>query len=194
MNTQELKFTPVATEVTPQGEVIESVPRETENISVDDAERDWALTQRKCKAYVESGYLPKGMTIAQAITIASLSRALGIEPIIGLKNIYVINGKPEMHAAFMKALVHQKLPHCVFNLLESTDKKCTFQVARTKEAPLAEYSFTWEDAERANLTKNPAWSKFPRAMLRSRCISEICRSEFPDVFLGAVYAEGELSE
>ncbi len=54
-------------------------------------------------------------------------------------------------------------------------------------------SWTIKDAERAGLTGNPTWKKFPRQMLKARCISEAVRGIFPAVLSG-LYAPEEVQE
>jgi hypothetical protein len=54
-------------------------------------------------------------------------------------------------------------------------------------------SWTIKDAERAGLTGNPTWKKFPRQMLKARCISEAVRGIFPGVLSG-LYAPEEVSD
>jgi hypothetical protein len=50
-----------------------------------------------------------------------------------------------------------------------------------------------QDATRAGLTGNPTWKKFPRQMLKARCISEAVRGIFPGVLSG-LYAPEEVSD
>jgi hypothetical protein len=54
-------------------------------------------------------------------------------------------------------------------------------------------SWTMQDATRAGLTGNPTWKKFPRQMLKARCISEAVRGIFPGVLSG-LYAPEEVSD
>jgi hypothetical protein len=54
-------------------------------------------------------------------------------------------------------------------------------------------SWTIKDAERAGLTSNPTWRKFPRQMLKARCISEAVRAIYPGVLSG-LYAPEEVQE
>ena len=54
-------------------------------------------------------------------------------------------------------------------------------------------SWTMQDATRAGLSSNPMWKKFPRQMLKARCISEAVRGIFPAVLSG-LYAPEEVSD
>lgn len=151
------------------------------------------LIQRQCVPFIKSG-LFKDMDISKAVTISLMGKALGIEPIIALRCISVINGKAVLESALMKALVHKKLPHAIFNFKESTTEKCVVEASRGKDSPPHTYSFTLEDAQRAGLLNKDNWKKYPEDMLRNRCISRVCRAEFSDCFMGSVYTEEELKE
>jgi hypothetical protein len=75
---------------------------------------------------------------------------------------------------------------------ESTEKKCTLEFVRKGEQPVP-YTFTIEDAERANLTKNDVWRQYPKAMLFSRAMSAGARLVMPDVIAG-VYTPEEIAD
>lgn len=53
--------------------------------------------------------------------------------------------------------------------------------------------FTMDDAKRAKLSGDN-WQKYPQAMLYARALSKGARMFCPDVFGGAVYAEGEIAD
>ena len=49
-----------------------------------------------------------------------------------------------------------------------------------------------EDAKRAGLGGKDNWRKYPKAMLRARCISGALRAWAPDAIGAGVYVEGEI--
>jgi hypothetical protein len=53
--------------------------------------------------------------------------------------------------------------------------------------------WTVEMGRKAGLLGNQTWTKYPRQMLRSRCISEGIRTVFPGVVVGA-YSEEEAED
>ena len=87
-----------------------------------------------------------------------------------------------------------------FQLVESTDKICTYSTKR-KDAPKAQQlSYTLEQAQQAGLlappraNKEPSnWHKIPTQMLRARCKSELARLEYPDLLAG-LYTPEELKD
>lgn len=54
--------------------------------------------------------------------------------------------------------------------------------------------FTIEDAKRAKLTGKDNWVKYPKSMLRARCVSQAMRAFCPDVLGSNVYVEDEADE
>jgi len=53
-----------------------------------------------------------------------------------------------------------------------------------KRDSLGTETFTMEMAQRANLTTNPSWKKFPEAMLWARCLTAGVRARCPDALGG----------
>jgi hypothetical protein len=45
-------------------------------------------------------------------------------------------------------------------------------------------TFSLEDAKRAQLVDKAVWKQYPRAMLRSRAVSEVVRTAFPECIAG----------
>lgn len=155
----------------------------------------WELMQRQCKAFLDSGFLPKHIqNIAQAITIAWKGRELGLPPLQAFSSISVINGKPVLSAELMLALVYQRYPQALVEFKTPPEKQnleCTLAMARPNHKP-QEFRFTIEDAKRAGIYKN-AWLTYPQALLRARAISAAVRAVFPDVLMGG-YTPEEMGE
>jgi hypothetical protein len=79
--------------------------------------------------------------------------------------------------------VLRRVPGAVFEVSESTNDRCVVLAARPGR-PEHEFAFSMEDAKAAGLTGKDNWKKYPRAMLRSRAITEAARAVFPDAVLG----------
>ncbi len=151
----------------------------------------WEAMREQADVLVRSGFLPKAIrTPEQALAIMQTGKELGLGPMQALRSIHIIEGKPTMSADLIAALVHSRLPGSLLRVTESTDLVCSIEAARPgREATL--FSFSMEDAKRAGLTGKDNWRKFPRAMLRARCITETARAVFADCVLG-MYDPDEL--
>lgn len=112
---------------------------------------------------------------------------LGLGPILSIRSIHVIEGKPTLSADLIAALCLRRADVCEYlQPVESSAVKATYS-AKRKGAPAAvTMSFTLEEAKQAGLAGKGNWSRYPAAMLRARCISAICRAVFPDL-VGGLY-------
>lgn len=145
----------------------------------------WQAMREQAKALVASGFLPKQVnTPEKAIAIMMAGRELGIGPMHALRAINIIDGKPCFSAELVAALVYKRVPGAVLRIVSSTDKACSIEAGRPGQE-LTLFEFTLADAERAGLLSKDNWKKYPRAMLRSRCITEAARATFPDATCGA---------
>lgn len=80
------------------------------------------------------------------------------------------------------------------HIIHSDDNKCTIQFwrrDRPRDNCTFEWSYTKEDAAKANLLGKSNWKTNLRDMLFNRCLSGGARKFMPDVIMGA-YAIGEL--
>src|SRR5690606_31794716 len=140
---------------------------------------------------VKSGLLPQGVrTPEAAVAIILKGRELGIPPMQALSHIHVINGKPTLSAELMLAMV-MKAGHEVW-IVETTSERCAIAGKRRGSGREQSLTFTLEDAQRAGVTTNQTWKKYPDAMLRARAISAFCRMFAPDVLMGVSYTPEEL--
>lgn len=154
--------------------------------------QEWQVMKEQSAYLLASGLLPKSIQKPeQVILIILKGRELGIPALQALTHINVISGKPTMSAELMLAQIYKMAPKTVIKFKERTNEKCVLEVKREGHGW---ESFTWTiaDARTAGLTANPSWSKYPRAMLHARCVSEMARSLFPDAIAGISYTPEEL--
>ena len=129
-----------------------------------------------------------------------LGRELGMPAMAALRSVHIIEGKHSLSADLMVALVLKSGMAEYFQLVESTDKACTFETKR-QGAPEAarSISYTIEQAKQAGLLaptrsgKPSNWQKIPKQMLRARAKSELARLEYPDLLAG-LYTPEELRD
>ena len=149
----------------------------------------WEALRSKATAMVKSGFLPKAInTPEKAIAIIQAGQELGLGPMQAVRSIHVIDAKPTLSAELMAGLVYQRVPGGTLRVAESTSERCVVFAGRPGHEP-TRFAFTLEDAKRAGIGQKDVWHKYPRAMLRSRCVSEACRAVFPDATMGCYTPE-----
>jgi hypothetical protein len=154
--------------------------------------QEWALLKDQAEVLLKSGLLPANLgKPEQVIMIILKGRELGISPITSLTHIHVIKGKPAMSAELMLSQIYKLHPRTVIEFVERSNTACRVKVTRLGHFP-SEFVWTIEDAKKADLMGNPSWSKYPRAMLHARVVSEMARSLFPDAIQGISYTPEEL--
>ena len=140
--------------------------------------------------FVASGLLPPEIkTPAAALFIIQKGRELGIPPAYALSNIVVVRGKPTCSAELMLALIKRDHGRDALHIVETTPEYCTIEYQDGSHA--GTFTFTIDDAKRANLTSNPIYTTYPGPMLRARAISAVARMAFPDSIAG-MYTPEEL--
>lgn len=134
---------------------------------------------------------------ADVLAIVMAGAELGLAPMQSIRGIMLIEGRPTLSADAMGALVKAS-PKCEYlQCTVTTDKVATFVTKRRGDPEPTTMSFTIEEATQAGLNRPTAsgkpsnWTKFPKAMLRARAQSAICRLVYSDLMLG-VYDPDEL--
>ena len=122
-----------------------------------------------------------------------LGRELGMPAMAALRSVHVIEGKHSLSADLMVALVLKSGMAEYFQLVESTDKTCTFETKRKGAPQPQRLSYTIDDAEKAGIARKGNWAKMPKQMLRARAKSELARLEYPDLLAG-LYTPEELRD
>lgn len=121
---------------------------------------------------------------ADILLVLMKGRDLGFNLVQSLSAIHIVEGKAALDSSYMVALC-KKSPVCeYFRLVESTDKRATYETKRRGELEPTRMTFTWEQAERAGVTGKDNWRKWPDAMLRARCASALARAVYPDAVAG----------
>ena len=129
-------------------------------------------------------------TPAQALALGLLCQAEGRHPAEAARDYHIINGKPSLKSEAMLARFQQAGGKVDWH--EYTHESVSGTFSHPQGGSL-KVSWTMQDATRAGLTGNPTWKKFPRQMLKARCISEAVRGIFPGVLSG-LYAPEEVSD
>lgn len=153
---------------------------------------EWNLIKEQAKILVNSGMIPRAIrTPEAAIAIMVKGRELGIQPMHAFSHIHIVDGKPTMSAELMLTMILKNVPDAKVEFLEVSDSACRIRASRPAMGTF-EFAFTREDATKAQLMGKDNWKKYTRAMLRSRVVSEMARSMFPDALSGISYTPEEL--
>jgi hypothetical protein len=144
------------------------------------------------ETFFASGLVPKGISNKSAALVVMMKGIeLGFGPMESFSHIHVINGRPTLSAESMKNLVYRNCPEAVIDIEHCDETKCTVTGKKPKHKPMT-VTFSIEDAKLAGLMSNPTWQKYPRAMLRSRAITELVRSYFSEFTAGFSYCPEEM--
>lgn len=124
-------------------------------------------------------------TPAKVFAVMAYGLEVGVPPMAALRNIYIVNGKPQPSAELMAGIAMAGEKGISFEIVELTDTKCTMRIKRPSLNVEAEYTYTIEDAKKANLIKpGQPWALYPRDMMRHACMKRLCRAYAPDLING----------
>ena len=136
--------------------------------------------------------LPDGIkSKGDAFMIVMAGAELGMGPMASIRSLHIIKGKVTMSAELILGMLLSQGVRARW--VTATNEAAELELTRHGSEPHRE-SFTMEDARRAQLTKSGGmFEKYPKAMLRARCISAAARAYAPDLMAGGgVYTPEEL--
>lgn len=138
--------------------------------------------------FVPAGF--KGKPDAAAAAILA-GKALGLDPMNALSNIFVIHGRPALYARTMAALVMNAGHELVRT--DATDKSVTVSARRKGTDHWVDFTWTMERAKLAGYVGNAKYKTNPIEMLTAKAQAEACRVIAPDVLTGvAAYSVEEV--
>lgn len=120
-------------------------------------------------------------------------RSLGIDPIIAINELFLVDGKVSMTGKQMSDLVHRR-GHQL--RLRISAKESVVEAWRRDPWShqldmVGEFKFTDADAKKAGLSQKVAWVNYPDMMRTWRAITWACRTVFADCLGGAGYIPEE---
>lgn len=137
------------------------------------------------EAFSKSGMFG-AKTKEQALSLLLLAQAEGVHPAIAMRDFHVIQGRPAkkadaMHRSFLEAggkiewhELTDKLADATFSHPQGGSARITWDMARV---------------EAAKIQNADMYKKYPRQMLKARCVSEGCRTVYPAATSGMYVAE-----
>lgn len=155
-----------------------------------DVPAHWIAAMRLAARIHSTPFVPKGLRGDPHAVLACIltGEELGLKPMQSLRMVNVIDGRPAASAELMRALVN-RAGHRL-SVVEARQDRVTLHGQRRDTGASATVTWTLADAQRAKLTGNPSWGKYPRSMLLARATSELCRQIFSDV-IGGLYTPEE---
>jgi len=129
---------------------------------------------------------------AEALSIMLIAQAEGRSPALAARDYHVIQGRPALKADAMLARFQQE--GGIVEWDEYTDAKVTGRFSHPKSCPKP-VAITWtlDMAKRIGLANRDNWRNYPRAMLRSRVVSEGVRTAYPGIAVG-IYTVEEVQD
>jgi len=137
--------------------------------------------EQMAQAIAKSGLF--GMKDTNSVlALMAVAQAEGLHPATAARDFHIIQGRPALKADAMLARFQNAGGKVTWR--DYADDKVTGVFSHPNGGELA-VTWTIEQANKIGLVKpGSGWQKFPRAMLRSRCISEGIRSVFPGSVTG----------
>lgn len=139
---------------------------------------------------VKSGYFADTREQAQAIVKVLAGAELGFGPIASMQGVYIVKGRVTLSANLVGAAI-QRSGKYRYRVTKMEADACTITFFEGSER-IGDSTFTLDDAQKAGLTANDPWKKFPRNMLFSRALTNGARWYCPEVFNGPIYTPDEL--
>jgi len=141
------------------------------------------------EAIVKSGLF--GIKSAdQALALMALCEAEGMHPMRAVQEYHVIQGRPALKADAMLARFQARGGSVKW--ISYTDDKVSGEFSHPQGGTLL-VEWTIARAKTAGIAGKDNWKNYPRAMLRSRCISEGVRAIAPGVATG-IYTVDEVQD
>lgn len=148
------------------------------------AVQEWIVLKEMAQSMISTGFLAKGLANPQQVIFMIMAgKELGMGPMWSVQNLLIVDGKVSAKAESMLALVFKNCPGAQINFLQNDATACRLEASRPG-GKMQPFGFSMDDAKQARLDGKDNWKKYPRAMLRSRAVSEMCRALFPEAIAG----------
>lgn len=148
---------------------------------------------------LDSKWVPSDMTtVPDAFMAIQYGAELGLSPMVSLKQIAIINGRPSVWGDVMLALCHysglfdeEAFEEWYSGTCPNDDFTAHCRVKRKGAAKPRESSFSVADAKRAKLWAKKTYQEYPQRMLLYRARAFTLRDAFTDVLQG-LYSKEEM--
>lgn len=170
---------------------------------------DKGLTETSVQHYLDSGALPGTITnVETALTLAMMGQEMGIKPLTAMNQIHVIKGRMVISSVLLATLLKQHGYEYQWTKQWSKEEvnggdQIVTEITIFWKSPLGKHpvtgsdvwseSFpvTWAEMVVAGYTDKQNWEKYPKNMLRARCMAYAVRAICPHVLAG-LYTDSEI--
>jgi len=158
-------------------------------------------TNTSIEDLLASGTLPPGMNREKILTITQYGRELGMDPLTAINSIAIVSGKMVISAAMLGALLKRKGYEYIWtkDWVEEEDGRIITELeilwmSKTLNREMSQkFKITWKELQIAGLTERDTYKKYPKFMMRNRCMSAAVRAVAPEILLG-LYTVEELAD
>jgi len=132
------------------------------------SEEGYSATLKIAEALVKSGMLPRGIDNPfKAFAIIQKGREIGVGPMRALTGIALIEGKPTVSPELKLEQFKGRGGHVRWVKSDNTVAHLWLKAPNGDEH---EEIVTLEDMQRAGVASKDNWRKYPKSMLRARCV------------------------
>ena len=152
------------------------------------------LTTKKELAgiFIKSGLIPNQLNTPEKVLVAMFKcQELGLPPLEGMAGMAVINGKVTLQGNLILAMINRS-GKAKQIIVKDSETKCEVTMSRRDYENTYTFSFTLDDAKKANLTNKQVWKEYQKTMLKWRAVSGCARVVFPDI-IGGLYTPEEMA-
>jgi hypothetical protein len=130
-------------------------------------------------------------SVPDAVATKIVADNLGIPFMLSVGDLMVIDGTVGMTSKLMLALVHRAGHRIDVSISSTVASAVTSRIYDGKWEQTREFTFTQEDAEKANLWAKDTYQLYPADMLGHKVVARAVRFAFPDVLMGYIPDEME---
>ncbi len=138
--------------------------------------------------FYKSGFFSDAKSEAQAIVKILAGKEFGLTAIQAMTNVHIISGKPTLSSTAQAAVIKASGKYN-YRILEQEMDRCEiefYEKFNGEWLSIGKSKFTIEEAKKADLLKNPNWSRYPADMLFARTITRGLKRFCPDLIRGDV--------
>lgn len=139
--------------------------------------------------FVPKDFQGKPAAVAACIL---MGRAVGVDPMVALQHVSIVQGRPVLSAELMRSLILSNGHQLRFPELTAT--RAVVEGRRRGDEDWTRVSFNMDEAKAAGLAGKDNWRKHPQEMLAARATSRLARLIFADCLGGLSYTADEMAD